>query len=138
MPGEVLHVASTPATAAGAPLAVWSAQHLYVSRDGGASFAAVPLPSGDTVTAAAYGDGAFGIAVARHDAAGALHSALLSSTNGGQSFQPVAGLPSPSVELDAVAMFGGRTLVGLATPDPQGQEGLRCSTDAGRSWAASC
>jgi hypothetical protein len=136
MPGEVLHVATTPLASGQGLTAVWSAQHVWVSRDG-AAFSAVQLPAGDQVSAAGFGAGQLAVATYSHDAAQVLHSRLLTSADG-VHFAPVAALPSPDVQLDAVLPLADRMLVGLATPDPKDHVGVRCSTDGGRTWRASC
>jgi RNA polymerase sigma-70 factor (ECF subfamily) len=137
VPGEVLRVATTPLAAGQDLTVVWSAQRVYVSRDGAASFSAAKLPPGELVSAASFGGGLIAVATYDHDASQALHSQLLTSPDG-LAFQPVALTPSRTVQLDALLPLADRMLVGLATPDPQEQVGLRCSTDGARSWRSSC
>jgi hypothetical protein len=136
-PGEVLHVAATP-LASGQNLSVlWSAQHIYVSRDGGASFAPAALPAGQQVSAASFGGGRLLVATYQHDASAAVHSAVLASADG-RSFQALATPPVPGAVVSALLPLADRMLAGVLSPDAQHHLGARCSVDGGRTWQTAC
>lgn len=137
-----LSIGATPLTPGSALTAVYSAEHLYVSRDGGASFATAPLPAGVGVSAVSVGPGpsgagVLGVATFGYDATGAARSAVYTSSDAAR-FAEVAALPAPRVELDTLLLLPGRMLAGLAAFDGEDHVGVRCSTDAGRSWRSSC
>jgi RNA polymerase sigma factor (sigma-70 family) len=136
-PGEVLHVGTTPLASGQNLSVVWSVQHLYVSRDGGASFASAALPAGEQVSAASFGGGHLVVATYDYDASKALHSSLLASADG-WAFQPMASSPVPSVVVGSLLPLADRMLAGLLAADAQQHLGMRCTVDLARSWQRAC
>jgi RNA polymerase sigma factor (sigma-70 family) len=136
-PGEVLHVGTTPLSSGQNLSVVWSAERLYASRDGGASFVPAALPAGEQVSAAWFGGGRLVVATYRREASGALHSSLLASADA-WSFQPLGSAPVPGVVVGSLLPLGDRMLAGLLAPDAQHHVGMRCTIDGGRSWQPAC
>ena len=140
--GQTLLVGATPSAGAAGVTVVYSAQHVYVSNDGGASYAAASIPAGLSVSAVSAGEvrsggGVLAVAAYSYGAAGKLRSSVLLSANGAP-FAEVPSLPAPQVELDSLLVLPGRLLAALSELDASNRAGLRCSTDGGGSWRTAC
>ncbi|MGI8609328.1 MAG: RNA polymerase sigma factor [Candidatus Dormibacteria bacterium] len=117
---------------------------LEISTDGGLRFHAVTTSTGGQIVAAAFDQTnaqshalLLGTLAMQGSSAS---SAVLRSSDQARSFAQLPSMGAPSsLRLSGLLVLpDGRYLASLALVDPSGNFGVRCSTDGGSTWAASC
>ena len=137
----VIDLAAPSAPSAPGAIVAWSSAWVAVSRDGAASFHDVALPGSAPIDSVTLGPGPSPVHLVvaqRSSVQGDDH--LLQSPDGGASF---AALSTPGQSFghvgDAVLLPDGHELVALTQPPGEGSSfGIRCSSDGGSRWSATC
>jgi RNA polymerase sigma-70 factor (ECF subfamily) len=139
----VLNISVMAKAAGGDLVLAWSNDMLAVSRDAGASFQRVAVPSGlpiVTVALAPERSPSDRVVLAQQAAAAATSSGhLAQSTDEGASF---TGLSPQGLQVEAVAAMvllpDGREFAALKALAAGDGFGIRCSADSGAHWSDSC
>lgn len=140
-----LHLSVSPDFPTDGTYFAYSSQHVYVSRDGGQTIAALAVSLSGSVSTFAlsprYGqDGRAVLSTYTLDAALQPRPAVAVSHDAARDFASTAasGLPASYMVSSLSMTDDNRMFATLSGPDSTGLFGIRCSIDGGYVWRLSC